>query len=329
MALEAADIEYRLPRTISDAGTNGGICSYRTLAASAEDSPWESVPPSDLEAGAVQYRKAFWRIANADDLPLSKAARYLHRPTPGEDHIHICAGTHDDIQSDISGGSPDWYGSAPLNASVLAGATEVEVSLEDPAVTIFRDGDLIHITNKATPSAGTGTEEWRRVDGAPTLDGSVLTIQLSTPLTYGYSNAVTWVSSCLEATGIAGAVEDVVVTSAAGMFDESDVQVHGKGSYYETITLSFTSSTAFTASSDQDGTLGSGSIAAGISPDNLDTGTKRFTIDPSAFGGTFANGDEITFLVVPPELAHWERRTIPEGCGSLASNSRTMVLVRR
>jgi len=51
-----------------------------------------------------------------------------------------------------------------------------------------------------------------------------------------------------------------------------------------------------------------------------------FTIPAAAWGGTWANGETVTFITHPASIPIWEKRVIPAGANSLAGNKRIIVV---
>jgi hypothetical protein len=167
----------------------------------------------------------------------------------GSDRLYLFAGTQTDLQSDIS--SPDLYGAGKLDASVLAGVSEIDVLVEHGATTIFRAGGLIRISDQTSVGSG-GNAEYKVIDtGGVSVAGDVVTLTLTSALANDYSSTNTFVSSIYETAEVKGSAGNKVVTSTLGTFDETLVTVGNLGSLYQTVTLTFTSATAFTATSDE------------------------------------------------------------------------------
>ena len=97
--------------------------------------------------------------------------------------------------------------------------------------------------------------------------------------------------------------------------------------FRQNVTLTFTSSTAFTILGDTLGSLGSGNISGvNCAPNNPSVGAPYWTINASGFGGTFQAGDTITFTVTPSAKGIWLKRVIPVNTPSMAGNRFVLVV---
>ena len=125
---------------------------------------------------------------------------------------------------------------------------------------------------------------------------------------------------------MAGTVTNKVVTSASGTFDETQVTVGNIGSMYQQVTLTFTSATAYTATSDLvTFSPNTGTINSTYAPTNVGAGAAYFSIPSAALGGTFSTGNTVVFKTTPPAMALWEKRVIPVGAAAIASQTRTIM----
>ena len=105
-------------------------------------------------------------------------------------------------------------------------------------------------------------------------------------------------------------------TSGAGTYDETTYPVipHNKGSYKDLITITFTSSTEFSVSGTDLGSLGTGFvITADCTPTHPTNGSDMFTLDKDGWGGTWAGGDTITFELYPACQGIWLKEVVPSG----------------
>jgi hypothetical protein len=249
-------------------------------------------------------------VANTDSLTLPDADVFLERPTEGDDEVYLCAGTQTDIQSDLS--SPTLYGTGLLNADVSAGASQIVASVADGAVSIFRDGGKVRISDTAGIDE-VGNTEFHTISGSPSVNGNLVTITITGTLANDYDSENTVISSVHEAGDIVGSLGSVVVTSDAGEFDEAQATVNAIGAIYQALTFTFTSSTAFTCSGDTLGSLGAGSIAGTFAPVNQYLGQPYFSIPATAWSGTWEAGDTVTFTLSPFALPVWLKRVVPAG----------------
>ena len=97
------------------------------------------------------------------------------------------------------------------------------------------------------------------------------------------------------------------MTSSSGFFNYKTypIIVDNRGSVYDTITLTFISSTNYHASGAYLGSLGYGGIYEDFSPINPNTSTPYFTILKETWEGTWATDDEVSFDVYPPSCPLW------------------------
>jgi hypothetical protein len=246
----------------------------------------------------------------------------LWRPTTGEDSLYLAEGTQTNIQSGF--GTPDLYGVGALDASVLTGASEIEVLVEDGAVIIFRDGDTIRISDETSLGTG-GNAEIHVINGTPSVDGDVVTITLTGTLANGYSDTNTYVASLIEATDVAGTTASKTVTSASGTFDENNMTVGNLGSIYQIVTFTFTSATAFNVTSDAGITLAGGTVDTTYAPTNVGKGATYFSVPATCWGGTFVAGNTVVITTIPPAVPILEKRIVPAGCTAFSSQSRGLM----
>jgi hypothetical protein len=324
MAILGTELHWYQSKVVNDTSSNGGRISTTTIPSGQSNTWWPNISEAQLASGATHYRKSFIRVDNANDEVGYNLRVGLWKPTPGSDELYLFAGTQTDLQSNIS--SPDLYGAGSLDSSVLAGVSEIDVLVEDGSVTIFRAGDLIRISDQTTVG-GSGNAEFKVIDtGGVSVVGDVVTLTLTSALANDYSSTNTTVSSMLEMAEVTGSAGSKVVTSASGTFDETQVVVGNLGSLYQTVTLTFTSATAFTATSDEV-TFASpnGTINSTFAPTNISVGASYFSIPPAVWGGTYTNGDTVVFVTTPPAMPIWEKRVVPVGAAAIAAQTRTIM----
>lgn len=296
---------------------SGGADSYFPRASDAE-----------RVAGRTWHSKRFYKAHSATNETLSNSYLVLDKPTPGDDKVLLFAGTQTNTQGDLTG-SELKYGAGVLNTSANSGTSTlvVDVDASAGADNIFRNAMRVRITDKATPDALTGNETIRTISGAPSVVGDQVTITLSTVLDVTYG-AGAKVGGILEVGDIECSITGFTVTSAGGTYDDTTYPIVGsnKGCVEDSITLTFTSGTAFNITSANLGSLGSGSIGAGASPTNPDFSVPYWSMVSTGFGGTFLTGDTITFSTHPASAPFFLKQIIPPNAASLAGNSTTIIL---
>lgn len=322
MAIQNSEVHWYQSKVVNDTASNGGRIS--TILVPVTRNGWfPIIDDAELVAGSNKYRKSFLRIDNPANETAYNVRVGIQKPTPGSDRYYLAKGTQIDVQSSWS--SLAWYGSGKLDQNVVASATEVKVLVEDGTLIIFRDGDLIRISDQ-TVVGGAGNAEFATISGTPSVLGDVVTLTLSTGLVNGYSATNTYVSSMITEASIASATSGKVITSSQGTFDATKMVVGNLGSIYQTLTFTFTSATAFTVTSDEvTFSPSTGTINSTYAPTHVAVGSAYFSIPASAWGGTWAQNDTLVIVTVPPALPIVERRVIPASATPISLQSITIM----
>ena len=325
MTILDSELKFYKPGEVSDAATNGGRMTATEIVSGVLQNVFPHVFKAERTAGSTKYRKIFCKVANDDDETLYNPGYCLDGPTAGGDYCCFWPGTQRDTQTDITG-SERKYGAANLKTNVLAGASELTVTVENAALTgIYVDGDSIRITDKATPAALTGNEEIQVISGTPVVSGTDVTITIAGTLTNGYLAATpTKVASIYEPVAdLACTVDNWVETSSAGTYDESTYPIicDNIGTVEQTWTLTMQSANTFSITGDTLGVIATAqSIASDIAPSNADFTKPYFTIEAAGWGGTWDTAETIVFQTHPAAEPLWEKRVVPASCASLANN---------
>ena len=332
MTILASELKFYRAAVSSDQTSNGGRMSATEVATGVKNNLWPDVPQSERLSGSTKYRKAFLKVASAENLALIDARIFVETPTPGGDRVLFFAGTQTDTQAAITG-AERYYGAGQLNANVSSGATSIVVNTEGgSADAAFANGDLIRISDKTTVDAVSGNAEFIRLAATNAVSwngtNATLTFAAGQTLTNSYVAASTRVASVWEAGTVRGSVDTWSVSSAAGTYDgwsgtgnqPTIVTTNAIGSIEQTWTLTFTSASAFTCVGETVGSVGAGSTTANFTPNNADFSQPYFTLPLSGWGGTWASGDIITFKTHPAAVALWQKRIIPPGTGSLSGD---------
>lgn len=320
MSVLVTELKLYRPRVVNDTSSNGGRLSTVQDAAGLTNARWAAIDPDLATAGASLYRKGFLKVDNGDDLPASNMRIALFQPVPGDLKLFLLAGTQTDIQSGV--GSTK-FGCGALDSNVSAGASSISVLVEHGADIVFRNGDELVITDRATRT-GAGNLEYHTVSGMPTVVGDVVTIALAGTLANSYSASNTAVMSLLPLGTLQTSLGTPVVTSTAGTFDDAQMAAHNIGGLYETWTFTFTSATAFTCAGDTVGSVGTGNIGSIFAPNNAAFGSPYFTVNPAAWGGSYLAGDTVTILTQPAAGPFWENLVVPIGATDLQGFTRQL-----
>lgn len=179
--------------------------------------------------------------------------------------------------------------------------------------------------NTVITADGTTAEEWLALHATTPVSwaGNTATITLAEPLANSYLAANTYAGAALVLGDVTTAIANLAKTSATGTFDNIGFPLltFNRSTVDDTITLTFSSATAFTASGAILGNLGGGTVAAGISPVN-GSGLPYFTIPAGFFGGTWATGNTLTFDTKSASAALWFREIVP---AATAANSNNLI----
>jgi hypothetical protein len=147
--------------------------------------------------------------------------------------------------------------------------------------------------------------------------GYVATVDLETgyePANSYSADGSTYAAPCLYQAEVVANADAVVATTAGdGDYDDSSYPVgcHNDGTIEDTITLTFTGATTFTAAGVNAGSLGSGSTSANFAPTNADTGQPYITLDKDGWTGTWATGDTLVIPVHPSAMPIWMYEAVP------------------
>lgn len=331
MPILDSEIVWRPAALVSDAvpAQNGGRMAGSILTSGVKNNLFPDVSQSERTAGSVKWRKAFIHVNSAQDTALLNVRIFLDAPTPAGDFVVFHPGTQADTQDQITGRP---YGVGTLDVAASAGATQIQVVCEHNAsyatLQPFRVGDLVRIAN-VPGTGGSGNEEWVTLTGV-SYGAGFATLDFTPALVNAYATADTVVSSVLEIASVSASVSNVSVTSASGTLDSAtagNLVAHNKGAVQDTWTLTFIDASTFTCSGLATGALpGTGSIGVDYAPLNTATGTPYFTIKFSAWGGTFAASNTVSFTTSPASIPVWYRREVPAGTASLANDYASLAI---
>jgi hypothetical protein len=153
-----------------------------------------------------------------------------------------------------------------------------------------------------------------------TYSGNVATVHLKSgvQVANAYTTAITYGGGCLYLDELTPTSSDWAESSGSGTYDESanPLTLYNDGTERDTITLTMTSATAFTAAGVNAGSLGTGSISADFTPTNPDTGQPFFSLASAGWGGTWTTNDTITFKTNPAALPVWVEQIVPAACAA-------------
>ncbi len=328
------DIKSYHAAEVSSVSTNGGRMSADEIISGVVNNVWPHVPKAERTAGAELHRKIFIKAADDTDGTLMAAQQYIHQPTDGDDNIVAFVGTLTDTQADITTNERK-YGAAVLQANITGNPSTFVVTVEDASLAtgtdaLFQDGDDIILTEKLTPDAVSGNEEFLTISGTPSVSGADVTITVAEAIANDYTAGSAWAASIIDKGDTECSTDTFVDTTAGdGAYDDSlyPVICDNIGTVEDSVTIQFTDATHFSCTGSSGIDYGTGDTATDFSPTNADFTKPYFTLEAAGFSGTWAATDTITFNIHPAAFAIWLRRTVPAACASLANNKVTTVTV--
>jgi hypothetical protein len=302
----SSELVIRKSASRTDTATNGGRMSKNAVVSGARQNFLPDWTLAQVTAGGSRLRKYFLHVANDDDLALTQAGLHLTSVSSGDDRVTLFAGTTTDTQATLAA-SPTEYGAGVLQSALTAGATVLSVTVEDMDMVVFRSGDQICITD------GTNYEYHENVTVSNPGGGLVtITLAAGDMLSSDFAAGAT-VASVLPLGTIQAAIGTPAVTSASGTLDATKITPDAIGGVDHTVTITFTSATAFSAVSDVHGSLGTGAINADFAPANADFSKPYFKIASGTWGGIWVAGNVVTFASVAAAVAFWVKGVLPAG----------------
>jgi len=339
MAILASEIIVKKSVVVSNDSTNGGLMDNNaTVISGGVQNVFPHAFKAERTAGSTTYRKLFLKNNNNSDKTLYNPQLWFDFPTEADDWVSFFIGTQTDLQQAGWPGTDTnrKYGIGTLTTGVTGGATSTLIVSVPDALSltteiIFVAGDTLRITNMATPDAVTGDEELVVIDaggvsvGAASGGYTPITLTLTATVVNSYAaynptlKTGGRVMTVYEGADLVSSVD--TYTDASGIYDESTYPViaDNVGTIEQTVTLTFSDATNFTATSNVAGvTLGSGTIGADFKPVNPD-GEYYFNLEAAGWGSP-AGADVFSFKTHPAAIPFWEKRVIPASSGSLANN---------
>lgn len=329
MPIVKSEIKLYKPEVVNELATNGGRISNNLVTSGEAANLFPIALPEDVASGRTWIRKAFFRIANDDDLPLYSGKFYLDAPTPGDDWVVAWQGTQRDTVADHP--TPRLYGVAFLQANANAGASTIIVEVEDASITgMFADGDEIVITDKATADATSGNRELHTISGAPVVVDKQVSIPIAGQLANSYTTAANARVGSVIDYGIVQSAVDNWVETGSFTYDEATYPVlcDSIGTREQTWTLRYTDNAgAFTVTGDTIGGVGAGTTGSNFAPVNPANGKPYFTLRAAGHGGSPLENDTLVFQTHPPVTPFFLKRVLPAGATGSNINRITPVLL--
>lgn len=325
MTIITEEIKRYKAITNNDTTGNGGRMSTNIITSNVRNALFPNVSEAERTSGITRWRKFFIKIANDDDLTFYNTKYHLTSISTADDYIAVTSGNQINTQGDLS--SPRIYGCGSLAANISSGDSIITVNIEGENSTAWNNLNIFNTVvadNIIWIGDGTNNEYFENVSATKSNNTYTLTLNSGDTVANSYSNTDTHIASCINTGDIACSFDTVVVTSTAGTFDTATYPIilDNIGTVYDSWTLTFTNATTYSISGLYEGALGSGgNISSNASPINPFFAKKYFTIPYTAFGGTFATGDTITFKTYPAAIPIFMREIVPAGTVSSANNT--------
>lgn len=144
-------------------------------------------------------------------------------------------------------------------------------------------------------------------------NGNDVTVSLDDQVSGSYEIANTTGSGCVYTSEVKARVDNVVFNPGVGngAFDAGVLVAHNIGSVMDTITLTFTSSTAYTATGINSGVIGNSTTSSTFVAKNPETLQNMFTVPNTAWSGTILSGNTLTFELYPSSQGLWMKEVVP------------------
>jgi len=319
MSIQSSELLWRNAALTSDTtpAQNGGRMGSGVMTDNAANNLFPNVTQAQREAGLVTLRKDFLHVASAEDATLSSVRIYIDAQTAAADWITFSPGSQTDTAATHV--AVDTFGSGKLHTSTTSGATALSITPENiaayTALQPFKAGYLVRISDAPYSTDAAPTSYATITDAVYAADRINLTV---TPALSADHAVGTHVAAVYQSADIAASATTPAVISTAGLC--SAVKAHNKGSIEQIFTLTFTSATDFSVSGDTLGAFAIGTTTSTTAPVNPATSSAYFTLESTAFSGTFAPGDTVSFTTHPAAVPLWWRREVPANSASLAGN---------
>jgi len=313
MSISASNIKFYKAENNNDAIGNGGNIGITEIVDSTLNNLFPNVSSADRVAGKTRYRKMFMRNENTEDLTLENAEIWIGSKSSADDYFQLKSGTDIDTQAEADD-YEDWAGVGTLHAPVGSGETALVVDYDTDSGVFPGEAVTVHVD-----------DGFNEVDvdvvGTPSWVGNRATFNISGELGYNFSADTTVVSTIADLGDIETSFANWVETSGAGTYDESTypLTLYNVGTVTDSWTLTFSDSTNFSVSGANIGSVGSGDINTDFQPSN--GSSYYFKIDKDGWGGSWANGDTITFRTVHAGKGIWAKEVVPAGIASKSNNT--------
>lgn len=318
MSIIPAELKWYKSLVVNDGSSNGGVMSANQSISGIKNNIFPDVTQEERDAGISRHRKLFGKVANDDDETLYNARLHMISITPGEDFCTFFVGTQVNTQNDITGAERQ-YAAGSLANDINAGATQLVVTVESSSMAVvFVDTDKIWIGD------GIKSEYHENVTVVKVALDYTITLDTGDTILHDYLAATpTFVASVYEPPDVIGSADNWIETSVAGTYDEagSPVEPDSIGAIEDSITVTFTDDINFTVTGVRAGSMGSGNISTDFAPINTDFSKPYFVLRAAGWGGTWANGETVTFDLHPAAVPAWFKQQVLPGTASYSGDN--------
>ena len=264
---------------------------------------FRNITDAERLAGIIITEKIFFKVDNLAGIIANNVLNFISNITPAGSHCYM-------QQSDQRTGSAtgNKYGCGELNTSIAIGANTLIVDVEsgNGINSIFTVGDNINILDRVL-----NISERAIIDTVSFIgDQATITITGTTDNAYPVGAIV---SSGIVTAQVKTSVDSLVVSSANGSLDISQIELNNLGTTEQTFTHEFTSTTAFNVIGDTLGVIGTGNTAGDFEPINADFALMYYKIPTGAWSGSFEIADTFTFDTHPAAVPIIATLVVPAG----------------
>jgi len=319
MAIESTDLVLYKSVTVNDTVSNGGRQSYTAVVSNVAVNLFPIVTQAQRTAGITRYRKVFSKLDDDGNEVLYNHKIFVKKQTPADDYIQIKVGTNIDTQAEADDYT-GWLGCGRLNTLVSADATSIEVLFEgESGISTGDTGWLSDSTN----------EEFVTVTNVSWV-ASTATITLSAGLTYGYAaySALdpVYFAGYIDLSDTTSSPDTFVVAVGSGTFDDSKINTYNQGTIEDDWTIEIESGdSTYKCTGTFSGEIATGQAKASeFKPSNPNVSGAQgyyFRIQAGAFGGTWAEGNQLTFSTHHASKGVWIKEIVPALTASYSNNN--------
>ena len=327
MPIVESEINVYRSTTTDPTGTTDGGRFDRTkpITSGALAGLIADINDAERTAGNERHYKMSFVNEDTENLTFKNAYMFLAFSLLNDVVVSLINGTPTSTWGDVSANAK--MGCGTLATALTAGDQTIVVDTRGAAYDHFNNGDVIAITDSENLTTDlNGKLEYVTIDQEPSYAGNQVTLHVSTPIVNSYALTrtgptidplTTRVASVISYGDVKASLTVGTKVSTAGTYDDAVVGlvVPNATAIEQVITLTFDSSSTFTAASNVPGvTLPSGGTGS--------TYTSDYIVIPTGFWtGTWANGDTLQVTTHAGEMPVHLHVDIPAGAAATAVES--------